>query len=228
MKICSIENCERKHRAKGYCHIHYLRISRRNTSELVKCLPIEERFHKGYKINEITGCWDWIKSLGSHGYAHIAERGKNLRGHRLSYEIHFGKISSGLLVLHKCDNRKCVNPKHLFLGSQKENMEDMIAKGRHPIAKKGKIINATKSYILDKHPKSKLNCIQVIEIRKLLSMGKSMLAISKLFNVSEKTIFNIKHELIWKKEAISNYMKESIETHHKIRESHDRHRRNAH
>ena len=75
------------------------------------------------------GCWGWSGALCA-GYGSLRYRQKHYRAHRLSYELHVGPIPEGMYVLHKCDNRACSNPDHLFVGSQKDNMMDMVNKGR--------------------------------------------------------------------------------------------------
>lgn len=76
-------------------------------------------------------CWIW-DTQQKHGYGQLRAFGKLYRAHRFSYELHFGPIPEGLFVCHKCDNPPCVNPDHLFLGTAKDNIQDMIAKGRRP------------------------------------------------------------------------------------------------
>ena len=73
-----------------------------------------------------TGCLVWGRTIFENGYGRYKEK----RAHRVSWELNHGKITGNLLVLHKCDVRACVNPEHLFLGTQLDNMRDMIDKGR--------------------------------------------------------------------------------------------------
>ena len=91
---------------------------------------LEERFLR--YVEKTANCWLWIGSK-SHGYGWM--RYKNIKprpkAHRISYELYNGKIPKGISVLHKCDNCSCVNPKHLFLGTQKDNIKDMVKKKRH-------------------------------------------------------------------------------------------------
>jgi hypothetical protein len=83
-----------------------------------------------------SGCWLWVGPDNGKGYGLLGIRNRpkkiryNLLAHRASWTIHKGDIPEGALVLHKCDVRSCVNPDHLFLGSPKDNTQDMIAKGR--------------------------------------------------------------------------------------------------
>jgi len=101
-----------------------------------KAVPAEIRFHQMYAVNAETECWNWQRALDGMGYGLIhAERGME-KAHRYSWRIHFGEIPPGegyhgTCVCHRCDNPACVNPKHLFLGSMQDNVDDMMAKGRH-------------------------------------------------------------------------------------------------
>lgn len=90
---------------------------------------LKERFWDKVEKNSINECWIW-KGAVSHGYGVAWHNGKLIRAHRLSYEINFGNIPPKLLVLHKCDNPVCVNPQHLWLGNQQDNMNDMKNKRR--------------------------------------------------------------------------------------------------
>ena len=77
-----------------------------------------------------AGCWLWLASRYRCGYGQVSWKRKTTAAHRASYTAFVGEIPSGMFVCHKCDTRSCINPDHLFLGTAKDNSDDMIAKGR--------------------------------------------------------------------------------------------------
>src|SRR3989304_10121873 len=77
-----------------------------------------------------SGCWEWVGCLHQSGYGDFRFRGLRIRAHRLSWELEHGRKPKDC-ILHRCDNRKCVNPEHLFEGSRLDNSKDAVAKGRH-------------------------------------------------------------------------------------------------
>ena len=82
-----------------------------------------------YDVEE-NGCWIWNRYVGRNGYGQVAVSHKNSMPHRVMYQAHNGEIPKGLVVMHTCDNRLCVNPDHLSLGTQGDNVRDCVAKGR--------------------------------------------------------------------------------------------------
>lgn len=90
------------------------------------------RFLQKIEINEETGCWLWVGSVrNSGGYGNFWADGHHITAHRFSYEFFVESIPKGMQVCHTCDMRRCVNPDHLWLGTNKENNQDMLNKGRH-------------------------------------------------------------------------------------------------
>lgn len=84
-------------------------------------------------INQITDCWEWTAGVNNLGYGMIRDEKRMRLAHRVSYEEHVGKIPPGMCVCHTCDNPSCINPQHLWLGTRKQNTQDMIDKQRHRI-----------------------------------------------------------------------------------------------
>lgn len=91
------------------------------------------------KIKKSDGCWLWTScKRGITGYGAFRFNGKVVNSHRMAYELFIGKIPEGMLVCHKCDNKMCVNPDHLFLGTERDNYYDAVSKGRVIFGVKGK------------------------------------------------------------------------------------------
>lgn len=144
-----------------------------------------ERFWKKVDKRGPDECWNW-RAAKTNGYGAQKIKGFHFVASRLSWIIHFGDIPEGLKALHKCDNPPCVNPEHLFLGTDNDNMVDKVKKGRatggsQPGEKNGSV---------------KLRVDNVFEIRRLLS-SETISAISRTFKVSRAQINRIKNGLSW-------------------------------
>lgn len=93
-------------------------------------LSLSEKFNRHITSKPETGCWLWSGARLKRGYGHMGHDGKYLLAHRVAYELEFGPIPEGLLVLHECDNPTCVRPSHLLTGTHADNTADMLSKGR--------------------------------------------------------------------------------------------------
>lgn len=112
-----------------------------------------------YKI-DANGCWVWSATCFQFGHGRVKIKSKDLKAHRVSWEYHKGPIPDGMFVLHTCDNPPCINPEHLFLGTQLENMRDMHSKNRNV------------SSLGEKHGRSKLTEVEVKQIKNMLLEGR--------------------------------------------------------
>jgi hypothetical protein len=149
----------------------------------------EERLLSRVKINHSTGCWEYIGPILNSGYGQIKGRGA-FTAHRLSWLIHKGAIPKGMCICHRCDNRICVNPDHLFLGDIRANSVDMWKKGRgHRNAAQPKQRGV-------RHWKAKLTVEQILEIRKRRDEPRKLLA--KEFGTSARYISSIICRTKWK------------------------------
>lgn len=133
-RTCMEPGCDKVHDARGLCGAHYMQRKRLGTLPPPPAKPTP-RERLAARSAPDGSCVLWAGPLNSAGYGTITVthggRRSHVGAHRLAYELAFGEIPEGLLVLHTCDVRRCVNPDHLFVGSQADNVADMMAKGRH-------------------------------------------------------------------------------------------------
>jgi len=187
----SCKKCLYKKYKKYYCKYQkdnrekVYRFKWHDSTEAQKIEHLKKIFDKAV-IRKQDGCWGWKNKLHKTGYGVLQYNGRQTGAHRVSWIIHNGKIPEGLVVCHKCDNKKCTRADHLFLGTYKDNSRDMAKKGRG-----GKLKG-------DRCPWSKLDVAKVKKIKQLLKLGVTAIRIAKDFNVHPGTIYDIKHGKNWK------------------------------
>ncbi len=141
-----------------------------------------ERFWS--KVSVTEGCWEWQRGLFRNGYGQACFDGKKAYAHRLAWAFTNGPILDGLHVCHRCDNRKCCNPGHLFLGTRTDNMRDASAKGR---TARG-----------EGHGQSKLTESLVTEIRSRAASGETQRSIAKAAGISEALCSLVVNRKYWR------------------------------
>lgn len=151
----------------------------------------EDRFWKYTKKEKSPIlCWNWLGTKMSSGYGQINVNRKQTSAHRYSYFLHFGSIPRGLYVCHSCDNKLCVNPTHLWLGTPKQNQDDMYSKGR----------DVHLGLSGEENPKSKLTNKKVTKIRQLYKSGRyTHRELAQKYSVSHTNIGYILRNKLWKK-----------------------------
>lgn len=148
---------------------------------------IRERFEE--KFAKLDGCWEWKAFKSPYGYGKIWIAGRPQLAHRVAYQLYVGEIPEGLCVCHSCDNRKCVNPSHLFLGTNADNVRDREKKSRGVMPMRSG----------EKNSQAKLSEEQIVEIRTMRSEGIRGIDLAKEFGVTQATISSIVHRRNWAK-----------------------------
>lgn len=141
------------------------------------------RFWK--KVKKSRGCWKWTAGADENGYGMFKIRGATYRAHRVSFSLAGQSLPDGQCVLHECDNPPCVNPKHLFAGTQNENTADRVCKRRSAV---GNSVNT-----------AKLTAERVIAMRTRYSQGNiSMQQLADEYGVAQPTVWFVLNRRTWK------------------------------
>lgn len=130
------------------------------------------------------GCWVWIGCTDRDGYGQIGVNRHQLKAHRFSWELHYSAIPEGLCVCHRCDNPSCVNPEHLFLGTNQDNTRDKVSKGRQPVG--------------SQMPLAKLTEEEVAAIRQLIADGRPQAQIAREHGVTPAVVCHINKGRTWR------------------------------
>ena len=147
---------------------------------------LADRFWSKVDIKSKDECWEWMAGLFSNGYGQFRVGKNKSRAHRISYELSNGPIPEGMLICHKCDNKKCVNPDHLFCGTVTDNNRDSVEKGRRDPVKN------LKRFYGESHSMCKLTDEEVETIRNSYFLGNiTQSQLGKRYGVSSSYISNI-------------------------------------
>lgn len=161
-------------------------IDKNRVSMEIKRKSVQDRFMDKVMPEPNTGCWIWTASLNYKGYGQFGIGGKykSVTSHRVSYEMFKGIIHKDMHVLHHCDNPWCVNPDHLWLGTNNDNIQDKIEKQR---TSKG-----------ENHARAKITTTDVLIIREARTHGFTYSAIAGYYNLGLTTVRSIVSKINWK------------------------------
>ena len=188
LSLCKHEGCSKKHRTKGFCTIHYQRLLKHGDTNTIGAIgkhepkfpTMKDRFLNSFEMITESGCWVWGGSVNESGYGQMTWKNRSYSAHRFSYQQFVGSIPESMCVLHQCDVPSCVNPNHLFLGTNQDNMKDKVSKERQA---KG-----------EKQGSAKLTTVQVMEI---LGSNNTFAALANKYGVQATTVANIKKRKTW-------------------------------
>lgn len=206
MKTCEVEGCCQKTVSQGgrwearpfalstkYCrkHLRWLEQYGSTTPPKMARGSMEFRFWKHVEQRGPDDCWLWTADLSRSGYGSLwnRETKRSVSAHRFSYTEAKGEIPKGAFIMHSCDNKRCVNPAHLFIGTAKENTQDAIKRGLRPSC-------AIPAATGESNPKSKLTLEQVKFIRANPQLGHK--AIADMWGLSPNCIRGVRIGRTWK------------------------------
>jgi hypothetical protein len=186
-KTC--KTCSKKFTVKR-CYVYPANFCSRDCQ---KNYPNEKRFWDKVKIGKKSDCWPWIGTVANNpkfpygNFKMAGGKGHHKQAHRYSYELHNGRIQLGMIICHKCDNPRCVNPDHLFVGTYKDNGADMASKNRSAFG--------------EKCSKAKLKERDIILIFRMIKVRPDIQQreLAQIFNVSQPTIGNVLKRETWRR-----------------------------
>lgn len=190
--MCLVKDCQSATKVRsGLCAKHYMRKRRHGTTECTRELKLGDRLGiQKLLISKVivdteTGCWNWICGLEKKGYAIMQFDKRQFRVSRLSaYAFNGFDTKSNKFICHSCDNKKCINPKHLFAGTHQDNMNDAKSKNRFSNG--------------ENHHQSKINAVDAKNIRKMYGLGFSSPILGKIYDLDHSTVLDIVRMNTWK------------------------------
>lgn len=180
---CTVEECPRPRVGRGYCKKHYTRFMKHG-DPLTTRPPVDplEYGMRYFGEEDPNGCIEWTGSKFGTGYGKFMVDGKRYSAHRWSYERFIGPIPEGMVVRHKCDNRPCVNPEHLLVGTQRQNCEDTVERERTARGERSGM--------------SKLTETEAVEIYQLAPRVRHA-DIAEMYNITMWNVSSIARGLTW-------------------------------
>lgn len=204
--VCSVEGCGRLVHRATMCGMHRQRLRRHGDTGVVLprrngSVPVGERFWA--RVDKTGDCWVWTGATQkAWGYGLIGARGKSQLAHRIAWELTNGPIPEGMNVCHRCDNPPCVNPDHLFLGTQADNNADKESKsrGNHPRGERHGTYTKPESVTRGSaSPNTHLSERDIRAIRSMYATGDwSQEALGQLFGSDQTAISKIVRRVSWK------------------------------
>lgn len=159
-------------------------------------LPVSARFWAKVRFKTGTACWEWQGALDTGGYGVFTPvSGRLVKAHRFAWELECGAIAGSLMVCHRCDNRRCVRPDHLFLGTALDNLQDASAKGRLSYSPERRATRRGES-----NPNAKMTWEKARAIRARRTAGASFRQLMEEFEASMGTITSIVYGETWKED----------------------------
>jgi len=146
-----------------------------------------ERFWSKARRGSRTQCWPWLAARLANGYGRFSVAGDVVGAHRFAYELARGPIPAGLFVCHRCDNRRCVNPGHLFVGTARDNAADMAQKGRSTAGRRRPGTGPAG----ERNGRCRLPDRRVAELRAARDRGVALRALARRFGISKSQAHNI-------------------------------------
>ena len=161
-------------------------------------LPSNTRIRFWERVERTDNCWEWVGARNLSGYGHLWIAGGNISAHRISWLLHYGSIPSGMLICHHCDNPGCVNPQHLFLGTQKENLADRERKGRTPKGdRSSRRLHLDRYPTGERHYKAKFSIDEVLSIKQAVANGSCQRKLARQYEVHKDTIWRVVHGITY-------------------------------
>ena len=172
---------------------------RRKPSQALNEIPpgdMEDRFWEYVSMKEEKDCWEWMGTIRSTGYGIFHHGNIRFQAHRVAWVISNGPVATELDVCHICDNRSCVNPDHLFVGTRKENMRDAINKGRMTFQTNPEIVRRGVDHSMAKLTEDQVRAIRLVCIpnHRLFNCKN----VARLCNIDKSVVADIVAGRLWK------------------------------